>query len=735
MGAGFAATQIRQKPTDKITDDDLKSGVDEALAPPPAAPTEPMQAEYEQAQREFAVANHPQGDQFPGLRETPTEELQRMSALLAADKGKTIAGAKEIELAIAQELAARAPQPETLAQKNDRLIAEALAPQPVAPEVDPLIAVQERAQREFEIANRPQDTRYPTLREASTEELQELAARLASKEGQKVAGRKAAQEAIAQELAARAPQPETLAQRMDQKIAANVSAMTEPYDIPVPDRVRAVNEGRDLFGNVQEAAPTTAPSRQTEALLRELGQIEQSVVDGTATPRDVVRMQQVRDMLGQETRPAPTAQSAAPLIDQVPKKILRGQDRARLAKAPVEELPARIYEMWAAKGGANSSGLLAPELDRLYAQVTGQRIQDHPNVVAGQTTQALKAGMQAAPTQGRIENIQGSLAAVPILTKQDRMKALRATQASVEAGQQPAAMLGRNIPEAPSAVQEPVTKGVDVQQPTQTREKVAKGNAQGNAPAAKGQAKGKVDVSVTPVAESRPASASDNTGSGTGTGGPAGTGTGGRVRGRAGTPAASDSTVVAVGDTASEPAASVAEEATTKESPYAKKKERESELRDYIAAYEELKKPADMPLSKFKKTRIAYLTSIAEVEANADTGTSKAAARKYLEGIPDKDEVAQARRAAATTVKNVSEVEAKLAARDAAIEKRTAAWEAQLADMDGKGKKPSASDKKLARHLAEYAEDGKPFFSVGSAAKGDGMSVKAVRALLQGLFN
>jgi hypothetical protein len=73
----------------EITPDDLKGAIDEQLAPP-APPAEPMQAEYEQAQREFAVANQPQDDRYPGLRETPTDELQRMATLLASKDGQQI---------------------------------------------------------------------------------------------------------------------------------------------------------------------------------------------------------------------------------------------------------------------------------------------------------------------------------------------------------------------------------------------------------------------------------------------------------------------------------------------------------------------------------------------------------------------------------------------------------------------------------------------------------------------
>jgi len=506
-GAGSVFGLVRNKPAGQVTDDDLKGATDEQLAPP--APTEPMQAEYEQAQREFEIANQPQGNQYPELRNASTEELQQYAAALATLDGQKVENAQAVQAAIAQELAARAPKPETPLSRADQDIAAAFAEPAPVPEVDPLAV--EWQQREQAIAQ----NNAQSVRRAQIE--QEQAQRAAS-------------------------------------VQPTVPAATQ-----AGDRAIAVEEGRDLFGVVQEPLPVAAPSRQIEALTGELAHLEQGVVDGTATPQDVVRMQQVRDQLGQPAQPALTAQSAAPLIEQVPKKVLRGQDRVWLARSPIEQLPARLYGMWAKKGGSDSSGLLAPELDRLYTQVTGQRIQDHPILDAGQTAQALKAGMQAAPTQGRIENVQGTLAAVPILTKHQQRQAMRRTEAGVEASQQPAAVLGQNIPEVSNAVQEPVAKRVDVQQPAQTRQKMAKGDTQRNVAAAKGQTEGKVNVTAAPVVEPGRQGASDNAPAGAGTGESAGKSPEGRVHRRARAPARSDVPAVAVGSAPSEPAAGVAE--------------------------------------------------------------------------------------------------------------------------------------------------------------------------------
>jgi hypothetical protein len=668
-GAGSVFGMVRNKPASQVTPDDLKAATDEVLAPP--AEPAPMQAEYEQAQREFALANQPQGNQYPALAEASDTELQRMSELLASEAGKKIAGAQDIQTAIAQELAARAPQPETLAQQNDRLIAEAMAPQPELPEIDPLAV--EWQQREQELAQRNGQT-----------------ARLAQ---------------VRQEQAQR---------------AASVQP-TVPAAAQAGDRAIAVQEGRDLFGIVQEPPPAAAPSRQTEALTGELNQLEQSVMAGTATPQDVARMQQVRDALGSVSHPALTAQDAAPLIAAVPTKVLRGQDRARLAKAPVEELPDRIYTMWKAKGGMDSKSDLAPVLDELYTQVTGQRIQDHENVGVQQASQALQVGMQAAPTQGRIENIQGALAAVPILTKQARMKALRATQASVEAGQQPAAVLGQNIPEAPDAIQEPVTEGVDVQQPAQTRQEMAKRNAKRNAAAQKGQAEGKVNATTPAVVEQGGQRASDNTSTSARTGVPAGTGTQGGVRGRAGASARSNGPAVAVGSAPAERAAGVVEEQAQEESPYARSKTREHELKEYVRLYENLKFPEGTPASKRTKTKVAYLASIAEVEyeqtrpkkgqtaEQAAKTREESPARKYLDALPAavQGEVAQARREAATRVHQVGELEVLFKAQNDAVAKLIEAQDAQLAEYEKPTKrKKTQADKSLEKQFRQMDESG-----------------------------
>ena len=430
-------------------------------------------------------------------------------------------------------------------------------------------------------------------------------------------------------------------------------------------------------------------------------------------------------MAGQMPAPSPIvlAQGGTPV--QIPETALKGLPIA--AKAELRKqlgdpraMAAAVADMFYTKASAGSSAAYVfDKLPVLYQQLTGQPLPETPpqspdvrqTAIGSQGADFLQGETpaQAAANYARAQELAAVETPLPDVTVPkgqasfltaegdvdtvqkglSRKESAAQTRARKYAAQQKAArqkmadtMLGQNIPEAPVAEQQ-------------------------LAEVADSQTKGNRDGAATQMVEPRREGAGGNATTSAGVGRTAGAGSERGVRGRAGAPAGGDLAPVAVGGTGSERVTAVAEAPAQKESPYAKKKERESELREYVSAYEELKKPADMPLSKFKKQRVAYLTSIAEVEANADTNTTKVAASRYLETIPDKDEVAQARRAAASRVKNLSELEAVFKAQNDAVAKLIAEQDAQLAEYESPTKrKKSQADKTLEKQFKQMDESG-----------------------------
>lgn len=159
--------------------------------------------------------------------------------------------------------------------------------------------------------------------------------------------------------------------------------------------------------------------------------------------------------------------------------------------------------------------------------------------------------------------------------------------------------------------------------------------------------------------------------------------------------------------------AAAVEEDQEQESPYARSKTREHELKEYIRLYEDLKFPEGTPASKRVKERVAYLASIAEVEyeqtrpkkgqtaEQAAKAREDSPARKYLDALPAavQGEVSQARRAAATTVKNVSELESLFKAQNDAVAKLIEAQEAQLDEYEKPTKRKVRSDRTTDRRI------------------------------------
>lgn len=708
---GSAFGLVRDKPAGQVTNDDLKGATDEQLAPP-AAPAEPMADEYSRMQREFEVANQPQGNRYPELAESSDEELQRMDMLLGSKEGQSIANAKDIKAAIAEELQARAKAAEpTLAQQNDARIAQAwgrpdfdLQPTPVG-DVPHEAAVQEGI--------------APATDLTATFPMFDAAGRVVAPEPTMQADWDRMQAAQAEQVARAAREREIAAEQQARaqsvKTEGRGTALAADREMArIENRQIVPAAGKDLFGPAETAeAPAARMTKQDEALTQQLNVLEQRAVEGVATPQEMSQMQQLRDRLTPKAEAASAGAPAADFVKQyMPRKT---QVSAKLATVPIDQLPDALAAQLQRPGATKRD--YAPVLAQMYSDLTGGLdIQNHASVQAQQASAALQ-GFEEAPTQGRIENVQGTLKAVPRLTAQQQRQNMMATETSVAAGQSPAAALGVNIPEVPNAVQEQIPAAVDVRQPTKAGKQVAKGNTQKTV-AAKGQAvQGEVNGATPIVVEQGSQGASDNAPASPRVGRAKRGDTGQSVRGRTGASAGSDNDAVAVGSATSERPTGVAPEAD-EVSPFAKPEKRDLEFAGYRDAYLDLRKPKEMSLEAFTKKRAKYLQSLAEMERNADSTASKKAAKTFLDeqaanDVHSAQAVKMARRLAEQFVETTEtkklggrgEIAKKaVTERNARIAEREAAWEAQLQDMDDTQKrKQSRTDKQIEKALKGQA--------------------------------
>lgn len=691
---GSAFGMIRDKPAGQVTNDDLKGATDEQLAPP-AAPAEPMADEYSRMQREFEVANQPQGNRYPELAESSVEQLQRMEAYLGSKAGKSIEGAKEIKAAIAEELQARAKAAEpTLAQRNDALIAAELdrASRPeFALEPSPVGDVQRAPELALEGITPATDltATLPLFDEAGRVSPEIMVAERAGRA-------RPAQDMTADEVAARLQ--EAAAPRA---VGGQAELMAGQLPAPSPI-VTAPGGGAPVPAASLKGLPVAA---KTE-LSKHLGNPEQLAAA-------------VADMFYTK---AGAGSSASYVFDKLPAlyQQVTGQPLPETpAAAPAPITPSAI--------GAQGAEFLQGETPEQAAANFARRQELEALAQPLPVVQQPRGKQQSTflDQQGEVDLIQ------PGMSRRESAAQRRAREfaARNKAARQKvvAETLGQNIPEVPNAVQEPIPAEVDVRQPAQAGKQVAKGNAQGAPAAEKGQApQGEVNVPSPVVAKQGRKGAGDNAPASAGVGGTERADTGRAVRGRARAPEASDSSPVAVGATPAEPAAGIAE--TREASPFAAPEKRDLELAGYKEAYLDLAKPEKMTKEAFTKKKAEYLQSIAEMERNADSTASKTGAKTFLEEQAQFDPVAvkMARRKAADAVTRVEDVETKLNERNKRIAEKQAAWEQMLSEMDDtQARKQSRTGKQL-----EKAFKGK---SSGTEAAPVNPNVHTMRSLAEEL--
>lgn len=625
VGSAFGV--MRDKPANAVSDDDLKSGIDEQLAPP-APPAEPMADDYARMQREFEVANQPQGSRYPELAQASTEELQRMDALLGSEKGKTIADAGNIRAAIAEELQARTKAAEpTLGQRNDKLIAATLRQDAVDRGADlfgnegtphtmaPLPHEQQAAQVDSLMP-------APALDAGATPQMFDEQGRLSP-------------EAAIAERAARAGAPDMTAD----EVAARLQAAAAP-----------------------------APGGQAAL------------------------------MAGQMPAPSPivTAQGGT-RVAAVPATSLKGLPKAVQAElgrhmSDPKQLAAAVADMFYSKASAGSSAAYVfDKLPALYQQLTGQPLPE-----TSPTSQPLQRGApsfdlqgetpaQAAANHARAQELAAAETPLPnvddipkqagFLTHDgevdliqpglNRRESARQTAARKFAAQKQAerrqinAMLGENIP-APVQTQE-------TQNGAATPDVVGLGGQGSRGDAGAGARAGDAGTVGTP----------------------------GRARRRAGSPAASDGGPVAVGGQASQHSAGVApEQRAPRPTPTPKPGDSAATpgfaFKDLRNAYEESRSgPAGYD------ERLAELTGIAEIEQIGTTKQQRDQAKRYLDSaMVDPREAATARRHAQDAIGRVAAQESRQAERDKAVSERQKALDKQMQDADG-GNGLSALEQKI----------------------------------------
>jgi hypothetical protein len=591
---GSAFGLLRDKPANTATDDDLKTATDEVLAPP----AEPLADEFAQAQRAFDIQNRPQGKRYPELVRSSDEELIRMQELLAADVKAGVAGRAQVLQAVGDELAFRARSAElTQGQRNDALIAA------------------EEARIAEETAQFERDAQGDPTLQADFD-----AAQAALREG---VARTARERGLVAEQAARAAS------------VTNASARAQE----AADRLINQAEGRDLLGDL--APPAVQQDVATSAQVQRLGELEQRALKGTNTPQEQVEMSQLRDQLTPKAQTALPSSTAA-FVRQYP------QLSRQVAKEAAKVQPDQLVDWLATriqKKGASSTNY-APVLAQMYADLTGGRdIQQHEAFKTQQVIAGLQ-GFQEAPTQGRIENVQGVLTAVPRLTRQQQAKIARATAASAAAGASPAALLGVNI--------EPAVP--EVKNAARTRVASGRNEGTGNKPVPSPRADGS-DLRNADRGRS----------------------------GRTGAPASSSASPVAVGTTPAQPAPRVAPNATPASAEVqVAETERDietdaaEELAEYKQDYTALTNDKKRPAEEVAKRKAAVLQLVAEIALVGETADVRADAAAFVEaqrkGNPD--EVAAIKREAESATKRTA---ASVNAEQAAVNKLARGLEDQWA--------------------------------------------------------
>lgn len=653
VGSLFGA--IRDKPANAVSDDDLKGGIDEQLAPPAPVEDTTMQAEWDVMQRAAALQN---------------DQRARAASVPAPFADQAHANDAEIR----RQMDAEGRDPLDLTGE--------------APQADPLVDVAT-----------PELTRMLGL--------------------------------VEQGIVSGQPMPgaENVMQRIRDVLATREEAPgADTRTLPLFDADGRLSPEATI---AERAARAGAPDMTADEVAARLQDAAAPAADGQAAL-----------MAGQMPAPSPIeiAQGGTP-VAAVPKSSLKGLPKAaqtelgRYATDP-QQMAAAVADMFYTKAEAGSSAAYVfDKLPALYQQLTGQPLPETrqaatplqrtslPFELQGETNEQAAANyaqaqeMAAAETplpnvdvspkqagfltpDGEVDTVQ------PGLSRREsaRQTAARAFAARQQKARQAdraeiAAMLGENIPAAPEQTQE-------------TQDDAAPDVVGLGGEGMRGDA-----------------------GTGTGAGGDRAVGTPGRTRRGARALAASDAQPVAVGSGTGERAAGVAE--TQEASPFAAPEKRDLELAGYKKAYLELRKPADMPMSTFAKKQAEYLQSIAEMERNADSTASKKGAKKFLEEQAKfaPAAVKMARRKAADATKWVEHSKDKLDERNKSIAEKEAAWEQMLSEMDDTGKKSvTAAEKRLAKQFAEYEEDGKPFFSVGTAPEGQGMTKESLHKAMRQWF-
>lgn len=665
MGGAFGFK--KSKPAGQMSDDDIKAATDEVLNPQAAPAAEPLADELAQAQRAFEIQNQPQGQRFPALAASSNEELVRMQELLASDASAGVRDRESTLRAVTDELAFRARPPElTQGQRNDALIA----------------AEEDRASRpDFALQPTPQGdpgvNRFPdavfddpqTTVETAQPGLFDSLGRALDPEPTLQADFAAAQ--VAQrEGAARAARERGLVGEQAVRAASVTNASARAQD--AADRLINQAEGRDLLGDLVPEAVQQANIASPR--LQRLGELEQRAVEGTATPQERAEMSQLRDQLTPQAQPV-TPASTATFVKQYP------QLSRQVAKETTKVAPDQLVDWLAAriqKKGASSANY-APVLAQMYADLTGgQDIQQHEAFKTQQIIAGLQ-GFQEAPTQGRIENVQGVLTAVPRLTKQQQTKNARATAASAAVGASPAAPLGVNIePAVPEVKNAPRTQ-------------VAGSRNEG--------------TSNRPVPSPR-ADGSDLRNADRGR------------SGRTGAPAVSGASPVAVGATTSQPAPRVEPSAAPKVTPVETQvaeteqdieTDAAEELEGYKKDYTALTNTEKLPAEKFAQRKAEFLQMVAEVALVGETAAVRADAAAFVEAQkkdnPGVTAVAK-RKAEAATKRTAASVNAEQAAVNKLARSLEDQWAQALEQMDeeqagSKSTKRTKADRQIEKALKE----------------------------------
>ncbi len=596
--AGIFHSRLRAPGT--VSNDDLKNAVDPAVAPPAAGtPQEPMQAEYEQAQREFqARMDQTQRQiQIANDRQAAEASVQPTMPGLGAQNDALMANAGRPAL----DLTGEAPQASPLQQLSvndlqqiiNRVEQGIVAGNPM-PGAQGLLGTlrAELAQRPAEAAP---DTRTTPMFGAEGTLSPEAA------------------------IAARADQARGQSQPM---VADDVSARLQSAPTPAPNGQATLMAGQLVPPSPIQIAQGGTPVRLPDTTLRGLPSVAKAELSKHLdNPQNLAAA--VADMVYTKKS---AGSSANYVFDKLPALY------QQLTGTALPETPTVAPTIAPSAIGAAGENFLQGETPE-QAAANYARMQEQATLATPlPDVSGIPAGQASFLT-----SVKGQIkASQPPLSRAEtaRQTAARAFAAAQQLARQQAAnaALGSNIPEVQNAVQESGSEGLDVQQSAQARQAVAERNTQGDRATQESQTgqEGVVNGPSIDMAAQGSQGQRNNSATGAGVGGIGSSVRGGVVSG-ARASAAGVGEPVAVGSPAGQRAAGVK-----------LKNESKGELKNNIKLYNDLVATQ----TATPKQRIAYLTPIAELEITKDTNVkaqTRALAKQYLDSVPEKSEAMQAR--------------------------------------------------------------------------------------------